>query len=316
MIARIRLLSSLLLALTFLFFAGSGAAQDVSPRCEAAIDRAAGTYSRCLLGAQTRNALSSNASRLESAEQRCADRFDAATARALARAEQREETCTPLLVEIADRSVSYAEGVAKQARGERVATYLFVQDATGATLSGTTLTLTQVRRETDWFTNRPNRLAGKVPNLEFIKQWDEGENSFADDPPNADLTCEVDGEVVNYFVELTSPRIAGYDLSYTVSALRNTELPQTPITCDGEAELFIDLAWLCTCGDGTLPFWCDGCGCGDDEELYVCAKKPICKSNDSPGVGTTVGCFTCGESAICYCPYSPEVCERDGYGVY
>ena len=43
MLSRIQCLGSCLIVLTLLLFAGSAAAQDVSPRCEAAIDRAAGT---------------------------------------------------------------------------------------------------------------------------------------------------------------------------------------------------------------------------------------------------------------------------------
>ena len=48
MLSRIQPLGSCLIVLALLLFAGSAAAQDVSPRCEAAMDRAAGGYSRCL----------------------------------------------------------------------------------------------------------------------------------------------------------------------------------------------------------------------------------------------------------------------------
>ena len=61
---------------------------------------------------------------------------------------------------------------------------------------------------------------------------EEGGNSFADDPPNADFTCSVDGEVVNYIVELTSPSMAGDDLSYSVAAVGDTVLPETQISCE------------------------------------------------------------------------------------
>ena len=49
MLSRIQSLGSCLIVLTLLLFAGSAGAQDVSPRCEAAMDRAAGHYSKCLL---------------------------------------------------------------------------------------------------------------------------------------------------------------------------------------------------------------------------------------------------------------------------
>ena len=75
---------------------------------------------------------------------------------------------------------------------------------------------------------------------------EEGANSFAEDPPDADFTCEVEGEVVNYVVELTSPLICITDecpvdeLAYSAAAVGDTVLPETPIACEGEANLFID----------------------------------------------------------------------------
>ena len=236
-------LGSCLVTLTLLFFAGSAAAEDVSSGCEAAIDRAAGNYSRCLLSAQSRNARRPDASRLEGAEQRCTDRFDSATARALARAEQRQETCTPFLAEIADRTATYAEGVATEASGEPALSLLFVQNATGGTLSESTLTLTGVSSETGWFSDRPYQYAGQIPTEVFISFWGEGEGSYADDPPNADFTCksgEPEIEQVNYVVELTDPSFENGNLSYSVAAVGDTVLPQTEIICESESHLFID----------------------------------------------------------------------------
>ena len=78
---------------------------------------------------------------------------------------------------------------------------------------------------------------------EFIALWDEGE-TFAEDPPNADFTCTVDSAVANFVVELTSPSMTGEDLSYSVNAVGDTVLPQTPIACEGETNLFVDYASL------------------------------------------------------------------------
>ena len=74
---------------------------------------------------------------------------------------------------------------------------------------------------------------------EFIALWDEGE-TFADDPPNADFTCTVDSEVVNFVVELTSPGMAGEDLSYSAAAVGETVLPEAPVACEADSHLFID----------------------------------------------------------------------------
>ena len=134
--------------------------------------------------------------------------------------------------------------------------YLFVQTSDGATLTDSTLTLTGISPNTGWFTDRPYREAGQVPTEEFILAWGEGENAFTDDPPNADFTCTVDGEVINHVVELQNPAllvpyvsegcdsgicVLNYDITFigpsAVDAGRRNQ-------CDGTAHLFIDLGSL------------------------------------------------------------------------
>jgi hypothetical protein len=137
---------------------------------------------------------------------------------------------------------------------------LFVQTSDGAVLTDSTLTLTGISPQTTWFTDRPYRAAGQIPTEEFLTLWDEGENSFADDPPNADFTCTVDGEVVNYVVELTMPELAGDELTYVVEGIGDINLPDPAETCSGTANLFIDDA-TCVCRGLNLlnPCW-DRCG--------------------------------------------------------
>jgi hypothetical protein len=72
-------------------------------------------------------------------------------------------------------------------------------------LTESTLMLRFVSEQPGWFTDRPYREAGQIPTEEFVRLWNEGENSFADDPPNAAFTCEVGDEVVNYVVALSKP---------------------------------------------------------------------------------------------------------------
>ena len=130
--------------------------------------------------------------------------------------------------------------------------YLFVQTSNGATLTDAKLTLAGISPNTGWFTDRPYREAGQIPTEEFLTLWDEGENSFADDPPNADFTCTIDGEVVNYVVELAAPF---YNPCLFVSSFPSIfPLVDYGITfigpdaveagdfveCDGTAHLFID----------------------------------------------------------------------------
>ena len=239
MLSRIQSLGSCFIVLAVLLFAGSASAQDVSPRCEAAIDRAAGHYSQCLLSADASYARHENASKLANRQTRCETRFDRRTSRAIHRHGADACPSSGLVAAMEDRTVTYAEGVATEAGGTPAPSLLFVQNGTGGTLSETTLTITDVSSKTGYFSDRTYREAAQVPTVEFIALWDEGE-PFAEDPPNADFTCTVDSEVVNFVVELTSPSMPGDDLSYSVNAVGDTVLPETQITCEAESNLFID----------------------------------------------------------------------------
>lgn len=137
------------------------------------------------------------------------------------------------------------------------AEYLFVQTSDGAVLTESTLTLRGISPQTGWFSDRPWREAGQIRTEEFLAYWDEGEDSFADDPPNADLACTVNGEAVNYVVELQSPTLLvpyvaeGCDsgacvLIYDTVLIGPDELgPGSEIECDGPGHLFIDEALNC-----------------------------------------------------------------------
>ena len=266
MLSRIQSLGSCLIVLTLLLFAGSAAAQDVSPRCEAAMDRAAGHYSQCLLSADASYARHGNATKLENRQARCETRFERRTSRAINRHGADACPSSDLVAAMADRTVTYAQGAASEAGGTPAPSYLFVQNGTGGTLSETTLTLTDVSSKTGWFTDRPYRGSGQMNTEDFVALWDEGE-TFAEDPPNADFTCTVDSEVVNFVVELTSPSMPGDDLSYSVNAVGDTVLPETQITCEAESHLFIDSVLFSQCSSQCGgPAWCcrmlrDKCYC-------------------------------------------------------
>ena len=78
------LFSDLFLLASPAFSAGGSApsGEGVSPRCEAAIDKAAGRYSQCLLKASAKFAKKGNEDRLFAQQMRCGDKFDAQVARA------------------------------------------------------------------------------------------------------------------------------------------------------------------------------------------------------------------------------------------
>ena len=241
MLSRIQSLGCCLIVFTLLLFAGSAAAQDVSARCGAAMGGVAGKYSQCLVTAVSRYALHESAAKLRKRLARCGARFEHRTTRAINRYGEGECPGSDLVAAIEARAVNYAEEVEMEAHGFPAATVLFVQDGRGGTLSDTTLTLSDVNSETAWFTNRPYRYAGQITAEKFLLLWDDGEDSFASDPPNGAFTCTIDDEVVNYVVELTSPSIVEGDLSYSVIAVGEQSLPESQITCDGAAHLFIDV---------------------------------------------------------------------------
>ncbi len=65
---------------------------------------------------------------------------------------------------------------------------LAVINSRGATLQGNILTMTDVGSNSIVFADRPFRAAGHVLTKHFLKEWDEGSDSFAKDPPNATIS--------------------------------------------------------------------------------------------------------------------------------
>lgn len=114
---------------------------------------------------------------------------------------------------------------------------LAVLNSDGATMTNGRLALTGVSPNTIVFADRPVRSAGHVLTSHFIQQWDEGNDSFAKDPPNATISVlGSDGKSVkDAVVVLKKPKLEGETLSFDVSVLEG-ELDGA----DGPASLFID----------------------------------------------------------------------------
>jgi hypothetical protein len=114
---------------------------------------------------------------------------------------------------------------------------LFVQTAAGLASDGSEMTLRMISPSTLYFADRPQRDVGHMSSEHFVNVWNEGENSFADDPPNAvvsylDPSHEFPEDTV---VVLREPRLEGTDLIYAIDVLDGT-LP----TQSGPVALFID----------------------------------------------------------------------------
>ena len=114
---------------------------------------------------------------------------------------------------------------------------LAVLNADGATLDGNTLTLTGVSPNTIVFADRPVHAAGHVLTSHFLREWDEGADSFAKNPPNATISVlsKEGDKVEDAVVELKSPKLDGDKLTFDVSVLEGGLK-----TADGAAALFID----------------------------------------------------------------------------
>ena len=122
---------------------------------------------------------------------------------------------------------------------------LAVINSRGATLQGNVLTMTGVGSNSIVFADRPFRAAGHVLTKHFLKEWDEGSDSFAKDPPNATISV-LSGEgdaVEDAVVVLKSPKLDGDKLTFEVSVLEGNLSKAT-----GPASLFID--WFAARGYG------------------------------------------------------------------
>ncbi len=121
---------------------------------------------------------------------------------------------------------------------------MFVQNSKSVTFDKNTMTLKDVSPSTTFFSDRPERIAGHIPTTHFLKIWEEGQDSFKEDPPNANLSILGEKEgATNVVVELSNPRIKGKDFIYDVRILEGT-----PPKVGGISSLFID--WWAAYGRG------------------------------------------------------------------
>ncbi len=114
---------------------------------------------------------------------------------------------------------------------------LFVQTAHGAEHADGRLVLRGVTPSTLYFSDRPQRVVGHLHTAEFVGLWDDGEDSFQEDPPNAVLAFVAQGEETpqDVVITITDPVVTGADLSYAATVLDGT-LPKRAGACT----LFID----------------------------------------------------------------------------
>jgi hypothetical protein len=173
---------------------------------------------------------------------------------------------------------------------------LAVINSRGATLQGNTLTMNDVSSNSIVFADRPVRAAGHVLTKDFLKEWDEGGDSFAHDPPNATLSVlGADGtSVEDAVVVLKSPKLDGNKLTFEVSVLEGGLSKAT-----GPASLFID--WFAARGYGGRAFVAGGGGWHGAWYAHPAAGFAA-----GAAVGATVGAAAAaGAYGAYYHPYYP-----------
>jgi hypothetical protein len=136
---------------------------------------------------------------------------------------------------------------------------MFVQTAEDIKIDPTTKTLrlVNVNKQTLYFSDRPNRIAGNLTMAAYMDEWTAraGKDNFANDPPNATLSIYEPGRQDNTIVvvEISNPVIEGKDLVYKYKLIEGN-LPQS----GGATALFID--WIGVGGGVGPGFYGVGAG--------------------------------------------------------
>ena len=101
--------------------------------------------------------------------------------------------------------------------------FLFVQKAKSGNYDGKVLTLKNPAQNTVLFSNRPQRIVRTIDNLEFLRIWKDGRNSFKKDHPNSAISyVESNGKISLAIVENYDFKISKNYLSYKVKILSGT----------------------------------------------------------------------------------------------
>jgi hypothetical protein len=126
---------------------------------------------------------------------------------------------------------------AEKKADEKKIEYLYVQTAHAVTFQGDKMTLHGVSPTTLFFSDRPERIVGHGATEEMVKEWSQGEESFAKDPPNAVLSIlgGNEEEIEDIVVVLRNPQLNGSQLTYAITLL-DGKVPSH----GGASALFID----------------------------------------------------------------------------
>jgi hypothetical protein len=143
---------------------------------------------------------------------------------------------TTVAAALASCSRANDEGAASDGDSDHEVEFLFVQNAVAVTLSEGVLTLQGITPDTLYFSDRPDRIVGRVSTREFVDHWSKGKDSFEANPPNAVLSTLQHKIPQDIVVELREPRLGGGALIYDVKVLEGVAEIES-----GGCALFIDV---------------------------------------------------------------------------
>ena len=133
-----------------------------------------------------------------------------------------------------DPDAQYAELV-ESAPGD--VEHMFAQTASGMSFAPDgRITLHGVSGATLWVSDRPHKLVGHTPTVEFVSQWEQRSYNFAENPPTAFLSTFGDN-ANDVVLVLTDPQLRGSNLSYAIEISGGDLMPS-----DGPVSLFIDMS--------------------------------------------------------------------------
>ena len=129
--------------------------------------------------------------------------------------------------------------IAQAAENHPPVELMFVQTSEKMVSDDKTLRLVNIGKQTLYFSDRPNRVAGNLTMPAYMDEWKAGAgpDDFASDPPNATLSVYEPGNPVNALVvvEISRPVLEGNDLVYNYKLIEG-KMPKS----GDESALFID----------------------------------------------------------------------------
>jgi hypothetical protein len=106
---------------------------------------------------------------------------------------------------------------------------MFVQTAREMIAGEGTVRFRGLSPATLFFSDRPEHVVGHLTTRQFVELWGEGENSFAEDPPNAVISFleHEDATPEDAIVVLGDPKLEGDEITYSVVLLEGNIPPRS-----------------------------------------------------------------------------------------